>query len=307
LQTDILSIINSIVALAAFIISIIALIYTIKSFLLKSGDKIRCTFSTASSVDCDDDYIRSITLENLKDRAVVIFSIYMKIGENYFIELEKFDNSPLILKPFEAYHKEYDPIILYSVSTKRIKLNNLLRDRKIKKNLVLSTTNGKYEVNSNIKYWDPIGDFFKNHLTAHVRIQRLTYKGKGYGSNVKYLIEFVYENGEETIIPIRSGDERLKIFNNFQLTKESLQSHEDLRKFLIKQRKVGNITFSKIKVHDIQKTAENLFNDYDSHIIEAKYYGKVKYHLIGRFYTHIDNLRMKSENKKLKKNINNKK
>src|SRR5439155_13648994 len=42
-------------------------------------------------------------LENLKDRAVVIFKIYMKFGNNVFIEIDDFANNPLILKPFEVF------------------------------------------------------------------------------------------------------------------------------------------------------------------------------------------------------------
>ena len=52
-----------------------------------------------SSVSCSDNYISSLTLENLKDRAVVILKIYLRLGHGYFVEIEDFENSPLILRP----------------------------------------------------------------------------------------------------------------------------------------------------------------------------------------------------------------
>lgn len=104
---NLISLINSIVAL---IVSVIALIYTVRTYLLKSGSSVRGSYGTCSSVSCEDKYVSSVTLENLKDRSTVIFSIYLKIGHNYFLEIENFESSPLILKPFEVYRKEYDAI-----------------------------------------------------------------------------------------------------------------------------------------------------------------------------------------------------
>lgn len=88
------------ISIVALIISIIALYYTIKAFMLKRGHNIRCDISTCSTVECDDDYVSSITLENIKDRATVIFSIYLKLGRSNYILLEDFEKEPLILKPF---------------------------------------------------------------------------------------------------------------------------------------------------------------------------------------------------------------
>lgn len=289
------SLLNSIVAM---IISITALIYTVKSYLLKSGQKIRCSYSTSSSIECDDNYISRITLENLKDKAVVIFSIYLKIGENYYLELEDFENSPLILKPFEAYQKNFDAVICYSVSMKRISVNSLLKDNSVKKRMILSTSNGKYEVSTNIKRWDPISDFFKNHMTAVININRLFHKGKSYGSNVKYLLEFKFEDEIEQVIPIRNGDERLKIFTNFQLTKDSLESKEKLLKFIELQKTKGNIKYLQVEVHDFQEACRNIFKQYDNEIIEANYYGKFKYKILGRLFTVIDNYKLKYQNRK---------
>lgn len=169
----------------AMIISIIALVYTTKTYILKSGTRIRGSFILCSSYSCEDQYVNKITLENLKDKAEIIYKIFLRLGHNYYIVIEDFEDNPLILKPFEAYTKQYDPIEYYSVNMNRIKLNNLFSDRKMKARLVLSTAEGKYIVKGRESYWDPIIDFFNNHMTAIIHPIRGTYKEKAYGSNVK--------------------------------------------------------------------------------------------------------------------------
>src|SRR5947208_2838471 len=85
---------SAIVSVIAMIVSIIALIYAAKTYWLKSGIKIRGGYTTARSISCQDTYIRNIILENLKDKSVVIFNIHLKLGRNYFIEIDDFTNNP---------------------------------------------------------------------------------------------------------------------------------------------------------------------------------------------------------------------
>lgn len=170
-----------ITSIVALVVSILALIYTVRTFWLKSGENLRFTYSTTKSIETDDTYINSITIENLKDRSIVIFAIYLKIGNNTYIQLREFDEKPLIIKPFEVYSKSYDPIILYSLGLKRAKLDHLLNDEKLSKSLVVSTTNGKYEVKSHVKKWTIHKYIFNNYLTTYVRPKKLTYNGKAYG------------------------------------------------------------------------------------------------------------------------------
>ena len=183
--SNVVASINSVVAL---LVSIAALIYTAKTYLLKSGAQIRGLFSIHSSISCEDKYVGSLALENMKDRATVIFKIYLLIGRNYYIELEDFEDAPLVLKPFEVFSKQYDPVDFYSVSMKRINLNNILDSKKAKSRIVLSTGDGRYDVKEWINRWSPIGDFFKNHITAVIHPIRSTYKGKSYGGNAKYIV-----------------------------------------------------------------------------------------------------------------------
>lgn len=167
-------------SLSALLISIIALIYTVKAYLLKAGHHLRCDIGTCSSIECNDHYVSSITLENIKDRATVIFKIYLRLGRNYYLLLEDFSNNPLILRPFEVYHKEYDPILFYSVNNRVINLDAVFNYKKRK--VILSTTDGKYVVNANTKRWDIIPKFFRNLMTAIIDPIRTGYKGKKLNS-----------------------------------------------------------------------------------------------------------------------------
>jgi hypothetical protein len=147
-------------------ISVLALLFTIKNYRRKAGMHVRGVFTIEASRASDDVYIKEIILENLKDRAVTIFSIYLKIGHNYYVELENLQEKPLVLKPFETYRQQFGPIEFYGVNSNKIVLNDLLNNRTVRKQLVLSTADGKYQVPSSIRRWSPVGDFFRNHLTA---------------------------------------------------------------------------------------------------------------------------------------------
>ena len=141
--------------MVALIVSVVALVYTALAFLLKSGMRIRGSLGVCSSIKCEDPFIGRLTLENLKDRAVVIFKVYVRIGHGCFLEIEDFDDKPLILGPFEAYNKEYEPLDHYKVGMRRVDLGDLLKDHKARKQIALSTPDGRYIVRSQINKWDP--------------------------------------------------------------------------------------------------------------------------------------------------------
>ena len=292
------SFISLAVSAVAMVISIIALVYTARTYLLKSGAHIRGSYGFCSgSVACEDQYITSLTLENLKDRAVVIFKVYLRLGYNYFVEIENFDDNPLILRPFEAYKKEYDPIDFYGINLDRIDINRLFSNKKIKKRIVLSTSDGKYVVSSGIEYWDPVIDFFKNHLTAVIRPVRSIYKGKSYGINAKYIVEFKMENGKEEVVAIYPRDYEIKKFRKFRLTKESLDSKEALEEYLYNQVGEALLDCKDIVVHDIETWRNEAYELKDKKVIDAPYYNWFAYNIAGPIITKISDYRLRRKNR----------
>lgn len=286
------------ISVVALIVSIIALVYTARTYWLKSGSNIRGSFGlVSSSVTCEDQYVSSLTLENLKDRAVVIFKVYLKLGHNYYVEIEDFEKNPLILKPFEAYHREYDPIDLYSINMNRINLNNLFSDKKIKEQIVISTSDGKYVVRSWIRHWDPVYDFFRNHLTAVVQPARATYKGKSYGINAKYIVEIKTEGGREETIPIYPRDNESRKFRDFLLTKESLETKEALEEYLYDQVSAGLLNCEEIRVRDVKTRLDEIYESENKKTIEATYIGWVMYNIAGPIITKVSDYRLRRKNK----------
>lgn len=293
--------ISTLIAITALLISIVALYYTIRAFSLKSGQRFRCGYSVMTSIDCDDKYISSIIVENLKDRATIIFKIYIKFGLNNYLLVEDFSDSPLILKPFEVYYKEYEPILFYSLGSRLTKIDKLIENKKIKRKVLLTTSNGKYTVKSNTKQWDPLIPFFKNHSTALIDPIRFKFKDKNYGNNVKFLIEVTNLQGEEYVISIYKDDYRHVRFSKFQLTKESIETKETLKKFLAKQKKTGNFEYKKIEIIDFEEEVNRVRSKYPEEIIYVESYNFFKYRIVAKFLTIIDNYKMYKTNRQNRK------
>lgn len=285
-------------AIIALCISVLALFVATKNYRRKSGILVRGAFSLASSRDCNDDYVSSITLENLKDRTVTVFAIYLRVGHNYYVEVENFEGRPLLLKPFETYQQKYGPIQFYGINTNRINLNSLLKSTKVKKRLVLSTADGKYVVPFRINMWNPISDFFQNHLTAVIHPISTTYKEKYLGENIKYVIEFIAENDNSEVVLVHPEDYRLKKFKNFNLTQESLESSSSLTSYLEEQREAGTLLCKKFIVHDLDAWRARTAEFFTGRTFEAEYYGPFKYYLAGRLLTLHSDWKLKRENAK---------
>ena len=201
---------------------------------------LRGNFQITASVDCDDRYVSTIVLENLKDRATTIFAIYLEVDHGYYIEVEDFDEKPLVLRGFEAYQQWFGPIQLYGSNTSRIDVNGILADTKIRKRLVISTSDGKYVVPSPLKRWRPVSDFFANHMTEIIHPVRTSHKEQDIGSNIEYVVEFVSAADDEEIVLVRHDDFlRTRKFRTFALTKESLESKDALEVFLKEQMDKG--------------------------------------------------------------------
>lgn len=293
---------SSLLSLAAIGVSSAAFLVALKNYWRKSGTHIRGAFSIASSRSCDHLYVSYVLLENLKDRAVTIFGVYLQIGHSYYIQLLDLDeSSPLILRAFETFKKDFGPIEFYTVNTKRISLNEVLDNPRVRKRLVLSTADGRYVVPSRIRRWTPIGEFFDNHLAAVFRPVMSQYKDTHLGGNIRYVVEFRTAEGKEEIIPIHPEDYRLKIFKSFQLTQDSLQSREALEQYLLSKQRDGILKCSKVIVHDVDAWRADTHRLYSGETVSAKYYNAFQFYVIGNFITWRSNRELRRRNRALRK------
>lgn len=279
----------------------LAAFFAWRTYRLKEGIEIRGSFSVMSSIASEDRYVHEVILENLKDRAVVIFQILLEVSSGYYIQLEEFEEDPLVLRPFEAMRREYGPIDFYVVNMVRIRLDSLLKDQQVRKRLVLATSHGRYNVRKDIEHWHPIGDFFRNLTTVIARPRRSTYDGKAYGSGAKYIVRFISENRAPEIVPIYQGDFRIKKFKGFQLNADSLSSKEALETFLLEQAVAGNLNCSDFEVFDLAEWRAEAYEDEGKEEFTAERRSWFSYAVVGRTLTWIRNLRLRRRNKRTRK------
>jgi hypothetical protein len=209
----------------------------------------------------------------------------LTISPNNLLEIDNFEDDPLILKPFEVFQKQYDPVAYYDVATNRMDINELLRDRKAKKAIVLSTSSGKHEVTGNIMKWDAMVDFFKNYFTVVIKPMRLYHRGVSYGSNVRYLVDITRNDETHQVISIQEDDYMLKKFESFQLTKEALRDTGSLKEFFEEQKRLGTLGYESLRIIDFQKELQAAYNYPNLKTIESERYGTWKYRFLGGLIT----------------------
>lgn len=288
-------------SLIALVVSLIALLFVVRNYWRKSGIHIRGQFCICSSANAEDKYVTSVTLENFKDRSVIIFKVFLRVGANYYIELNDFEHDPKILKPYESHTSHYGPVDFYCSNMNRIKLNQLLESRKVKKNLVLSTSHGKYVVKEWIKRWDPIGDFFNNHMTASIYPMRPRESAGYYGSEVKYLAKLLTEDGYKETVPIYVNDYNYSRFEKFRLTENSLSSRKNLEEFLTEQAVNGNLKCIDVEVVDADELRKKNYGNGFDKVFEAKHYSWIFYIVVGKLLTILSNIRLYFINRKSRK------
>lgn len=285
--------------LLPMLISLIALWVAVKNYFRKNGIELRGSFQIASSRYCEDRYVSNILIENIKDRSTTIFDIYLKVGHSIYIHLVEFDENPLILKPYETYQKQFGPIEFYGFNLRKVNINDLLANPKLKKRLVLSTSDGKYTVPRSIGSWNPVVEFFDNHLTGILQPVPSRYKGTDLGSNIKYVVEVTDQLDKVQIVPVGRADHDIGVFQNFRLTKESLASKADLELFLLDRQIDGKLNVKDFCVHDIDIWRDQRHRDYGEEVVKIDFDSFLRYHLIGRWFTYRQNRDVRQKNKLL--------
>jgi hypothetical protein len=179
----------------------------------------------------------------------------------------------------------------------RILLNDLFDDKSAKRRIVLSTSEGKYTVRKWIDYWDPVGDYFQNYMTEIIGPMRSTYRGKSYGSNAIFIVEFKFDGEKDEVIPIYPRDYEIKKFKKFNLTREALESKVTLENFLLERVVEGSLSCAEIKVHDLADWRKEVYESETKGVIKAKYQNWFTYYIFGRIASIYRNYRIKKQNK----------
>ena len=283
---------------AGTLISLTILVVAWLNFRRKSGVDIRGAYSMASSISCVDRYVHEVILENQKDRTTTIFGVYLQVGYAYLIQIEDFEESPFHLKPYETFHREYGPIEYYAASMYKVDFNRLLESPKVRKRLVLSTSEGRYVIKRPILRWHPISEFFRNSFAAVARPVPSKYKDTYLGSRVKYVVEFETDDGREEIVPIHPGDHGGRRFKHFSLSEDSLRSRDALDSYLQELLKLGWIKVKAIRVHDVDEwRKETEKGSFPMKSAVADDHGFFKYFIVGPLLAKLSTLRNQTINR----------
>lgn len=284
------------IGIPALIVALFGASVAYKNYRRKSGVHARCGFVTQNSDQCSDAFISQVIIENTKDRAIAIYGIYLRFGANLYLVIERFEDQPLILKPYEIYKKDYGPLEFYRGGGMRFDLNNLLNDLKTPKNIVLSTNDGKFVAKDYVHHWQPENDYFKNNSTGIFHPTRTQFRGKDIGENIKYVIEFLDDPKNPEIVLVQPDDYRFKKFPYF--TQEALASADTVRQFIQDGMDTGTLYKVDFKVYDADRFRTR-FNGVDKQIPKkVRAADALRYHTIGRFRTYLSDLRRERSNKK---------
>ncbi|CAM2881161.1 hypothetical protein [Vibrio diazotrophicus] len=215
------------VALATLVISAFAALYAWQAVRLKKSIKIQSQIIGGHTpIGFTDKYPKTILLQNLKDKSEAIFGIYMKVGHNLYIKLEDLQDDPIIIGPFETISRTYGPVSLYGMSMRRLDLNRILDDQKIKKQIVLHTSHGRHVTKTRKKYWNPIQDVLSGSgiglATAHWITEPKLPKIKSIPFDAKYVVEIQNDQDKRYSYITETGNKDLGI------TQEHLKNPDEL-------------------------------------------------------------------------------
>lgn len=284
-------------ALASFVIASFAVFLAFRGDRRKAGIEVRCNFSVASAIWSKEPWVGKVLLENVKDRSVVIYRIYLEVGHGFYIVVEDLIDNPLTLGPYEVYQKEYDPIEFYTHGLSR--LTGLLDDNTKRRRIVLTTSEGRYIPKSDTRtYDDPFFDtILKNFSTGIARPHRLFYKGRSYGSEAKYILTLVDHDRKESVIPIYPRDYETKKIRDVSLTRESLVSKQALECLLERQSRAGTASFISFQVVDLESSRRIALEDYPRSLVVV-HQGWFSYHVVARLLTIWKKWKLRRKNKK---------
>lgn len=284
-----LSISSLLVATISLVIALIVLFYAAYQFILKRGSGFYGTFSVSSSVWSNQRYVNEVILENTKDKAAAISTIYLRIGRNIYLELIDYSDSPKIIAPFETIKLSFrEGVSGYISSTFKVNLDQLLAGRSPRKTLIIATPQGISKVKRYKTLWNVYIESLKNHLIVPVHPVKKYHNAKYYSDALQYIVTSTDIEGEiEEYRLYRGGTYTI---NGISLSTDKFLNVDDLNVFL-----TTHGTFSKrLKAESVAYS----YNDYESYRdIEVHHYGFFGTYIIGTVFTKLRRFKFRKKTK----------
>lgn len=289
--------------LPTLLISLLALYITSMNYLRKSGISISATYLTRGDFSSAERYISSIVLVNKKDRPVIINKIFIRLDHNLYIQLTDGYDETFVLKPYENLNHKLEPHFAYMAGMKKVaNFSDVLSNKKIKKKIVLDTTEG-IVVCKDLRYKSIIHKVLSHYYTGLIIRHKGDFiNGIPVGNNVLYFIEIKTKNGGNSFTTISKDPEsslldgKLK-FDIGLLKKDLGISH--IKKVIDKALEEGVIDWQSYKVHSQLEKFKH-YEQYDEIDLNADCYRTswFSYHIKGRIYTYLKDRQIRKKNKK---------
>lgn len=210
----------------AYIFGAIGGLFAIENFHRKEGLSILGNLSTThffgKPEDSFDTSFIDLTLINRKDKPIIIFDVYVKIGSNTYIHLKQATKEhPIIIKGYEYYYEEFNEAYFYSSGINAYSLRSSKLTNKYQ--IHLHTSEGIYKV----KKLKPHNEFYRFYSRL-LKPERLEFNETTVPLNTAYILNFydlkdklhsIYIKKEYTWIQI----ENFKIESAEKLDREKLE------------------------------------------------------------------------------------
>ncbi|MDQ0741792.1 hypothetical protein [Pseudomonas sp. W4I3] len=285
-----MSITSLAIAALSLAIAVIVLFYAAYQFFSKRGSRFCGIFSIAGSVWSSQRYVGEVILENTKDKSVAINTIYLVVGQNIYVELIDYSDSPRIIAPFETIKLSFmEGVSGYITSTFKVNLDSMLANNKIRKKLVISTPQGLSKVKSYKRFWNIYIESLKNYFIVPVRPVKKYHNGKYYSDALQFIVTST-RDGQQI------EEHRLYRGTTYEIAGISVivdqfASASELKSFFSQSDKSSNI----LSV----EPAEHNFNDYEKYEnTEIEHCGFFGTYVLGPIFTKIDKISFRLKNKK---------
>lgn len=268
------------VSILSFVISIIVLFYAWYQFVLKAGSKFYGAYSVSSSIWSKQSYIGELIIENAKDKSSAINNIYLRINSNIYLELVDYSASPRIIGPFETIKITLqEGVSGYISSTFKVDIDAFLKDRKIKKTLMISTSQGIFKVKLYEKFWNVYVESLRNQLIIPVRPVKKYYNGKEYSDSLKYVVLEKTEKGNHKEHFLY--DRNTYLINNLSVKTDDFSDANTLKEYLVNSAALVE------EMVEVKLVGYN-FNDFENYKeVKIHHFNYFVTNILGRAYTKI--------------------
>lgn len=285
-----ISILSLVVAATSLVIALIILFYTIYQFSLKRGSRFYGTFTISSSVWSRQHYVSYIIIENTKDKAAAINTIYLRIGKNIYLELIDYSNSPRILAPFETIKIAFEEGVSgYITSTYKVNIDSILSDYRAEKTLIVSTPQGNSKVKKYKSHWNIYIESLRNYFITPVHPVKKLHNNNYYSDQLQFIVSITSNEGNINEHYLYR-DCKYSICN-VEIKTNDFSNADELQSFLIDSKKTQE--------HLIVKKVEYCYRDYNKYQERnIRSYGFFKTYIVGAILTKFHRIKFHYNRKK---------